>query len=99
MVEMHEMVSGSGSIATTSSVSTLLASGWVYTLWCLNNLYGKEVECASCIWSPGKIPKEVQGCKKIKLPYFIMIFASIHFVLSQLPNFNSICGISLSAAI
>ncbi|WOL00919.1 hypothetical protein Cni_G09632 [Canna indica] len=38
-------------------------------------------------------------CKKIKLTYFIMIFASVHFVLSQLPNFNSISGISFAAAI
>ncbi|KAA3464151.1 lysine histidine transporter 1 isoform X2 [Gossypium australe] len=29
-------------------------------------------------------------CKQIKLTYFIMIFASVHFVLSHLPNFNSI---------
>jgi len=28
-----------------------------------------------------------------------MIFASVHFVLSQLPNFNSISGISLAAAV
>uniref|UniRef100_A0A453S0D1 Amino acid transporter transmembrane domain-containing protein n=1 Tax=Aegilops tauschii subsp. strangulata TaxID=200361 RepID=A0A453S0D1_AEGTS len=38
-------------------------------------------------------------CKDIKLTYFIMIFASVHFVLSQLPNFNSISGISLAAAV
>ncbi|CAL5008314.1 unnamed protein product [Urochloa decumbens] len=38
-------------------------------------------------------------CKHIKLSYFIMIFASVHFVLSQLPNFNSISGVSLAAAI
>nr|AAC49885.1 lysine and histidine specific transporter [Arabidopsis thaliana] len=31
-------------------------------------------------------------CKPIKLTYFIMIFASVHFVLSHLPNFNSISG-------
>ena len=35
----------------------------------------------------------------IKLTYFIMIFASCHFVLSQLPNFNSISGVSLAAAV
>ncbi|XVF29192.1 hypothetical protein REPUB_Repub15cG0099100 [Reevesia pubescens] len=39
------------------------------------------------------------NCKDIKLTYFIMIFASVHFVLSHLPNFNSITGISLAAAI
>ncbi|KAK1314732.1 Lysine histidine transporter 1 [Acorus calamus] len=38
-------------------------------------------------------------CKNIKLSFFIMIFASVHFVLSQLPNFNSISGISLAAAV
>ncbi|KAJ6843068.1 lysine histidine transporter 2-like [Iris pallida] len=37
-------------------------------------------------------------CKNIKLSYFIMIFASCHYVLAQLPNFNSISGVSLAAA-
>ncbi|BBH00502.1 lysine histidine transporter 1 [Prunus dulcis] len=35
----------------------------------------------------------------IKLTYFIMIFASAHFVLAHLPNFNSISGVSLAAAV
>ncbi|XP_021759338.1 lysine histidine transporter 1-like isoform X2 [Chenopodium quinoa] len=35
----------------------------------------------------------------IKLTYFIMIYASIQFFLSNLPNFNSIAGVSLAAAI
>lgn len=39
------------------------------------------------------------SCKQIKLTYFIMIFASVHFVLSHLPNFNSISGVSLAAAV
>ncbi|KAM4109564.1 hypothetical protein ACB094_03G128300 [Castanea mollissima] len=39
------------------------------------------------------------NCKSIKTTYFIMIFASVHFVLSHLPNFNSISGISLAAAV
>ncbi|CAA3005478.1 lysine histidine transporter 1-like [Olea europaea subsp. europaea] len=38
-------------------------------------------------------------CKKIRLTYFIMIFSSAHFVLSHLPNFNSISGVSLAAAV
>jgi len=38
-------------------------------------------------------------CKPIKTTYFIMIFSSVHFVLSQLPNFNSISGLSLAAAV
>ncbi|XP_010550273.2 PREDICTED: lysine histidine transporter 1-like [Tarenaya hassleriana] len=40
-----------------------------------------------------------QGCKNIKLTYFIMMFASVHFVLSHLPNLNSISGVSLAAAV
>ncbi|KAK4361682.1 hypothetical protein RND71_020634 [Anisodus tanguticus] len=38
-------------------------------------------------------------CKDIKLKYFIMIFASVHFVISHLPDFNSIAGVSLAAAV
>ncbi|WCJ27508.1 Transmembrane amino acid transporter family protein [Euphorbia peplus] len=38
-------------------------------------------------------------CKPIKQTYFIMIFSSAHFVLSHLPNFNSISGVSLAAAV
>ncbi|KAI3409007.1 Aa_trans domain-containing protein [Psidium guajava] len=37
--------------------------------------------------------------KHLKTSYFIMIFASAHFVLSHLPNFNSISMISLAAAV
>ncbi|KAE8688172.1 Lysine histidine transporter-like 1 [Hibiscus syriacus] len=39
------------------------------------------------------------NCPKIRQTYFIMIFASVHFVLSHLPNFNSISGVSLAAAV
>ncbi|KAK1410051.1 hypothetical protein QVD17_36584 [Tagetes erecta] len=38
-------------------------------------------------------------CKDIKLTYFIMMFASVQFFLSHLPNFNSISGVSLAAAV
>lgn len=38
-------------------------------------------------------------CKPIRTTYFIMIFGSVHFVLSHLPNFNSISGVSLAAAV
>ncbi|XP_021736260.1 lysine histidine transporter-like 2 [Chenopodium quinoa] len=37
--------------------------------------------------------------RPIKLTYFIMMYASVQFFLSNLPNFNSIVGISLTAAI
>ena len=38
-------------------------------------------------------------CIPLNLTKFIVIFASGHFVLSHLPNFNAISGISLAAAI
>ncbi|XP_021759121.1 lysine histidine transporter 1-like [Chenopodium quinoa] len=38
-------------------------------------------------------------CKPIKLTYFIMMFAVVQFFLSNLPNFNSIAGVSFAAAI
>ncbi|CAN7127447.1 hypothetical protein BRARA_G00870 [Brassica rapa] len=38
-------------------------------------------------------------CKDIRTTFWIMIFASVHFVISHLPNFNSISGISLAAAV
>ncbi|CAI0456804.1 unnamed protein product [Linum tenue] len=38
-------------------------------------------------------------CKNIKLTYFIMIFASPHFILAHCPNFNSISVVSLAAAV
>ncbi|XP_030530914.1 lysine histidine transporter 1-like [Rhodamnia argentea] len=37
--------------------------------------------------------------KHLKTSYFIMIFASAHFVLAHLPNFNSISMVSLAAAV
>ncbi|KAK6928476.1 Amino acid transporter, transmembrane domain, partial [Dillenia turbinata] len=40
-----------------------------------------------------------KDCKNIRQTYFIMIFSSVHFVLSHLPNFNSISGVSLAAAV
>uniref|UniRef100_A0ACD5Z9P6 Uncharacterized protein n=1 Tax=Avena sativa TaxID=4498 RepID=A0ACD5Z9P6_AVESA len=45
------------------------------------------------------ICKDSNKCKDMKLSYFIMIFASAQFVLSQLPNFDSIATISLAAAL
>ncbi|XP_021723936.1 lysine histidine transporter 1-like [Chenopodium quinoa] len=35
----------------------------------------------------------------VKLPYFIMMYASVQFFLSNLPDFNSIAGVSLAAAV
>ncbi|KAK7291569.1 hypothetical protein RIF29_06815 [Crotalaria pallida] len=39
------------------------------------------------------------NCKPIKTTYFIMMFSSVHYVLSHLPSLNSIAAISLAAAV
>ncbi|CAN1314505.1 Lysine histidine transporter-like 6 [Linum perenne] len=39
------------------------------------------------------------NCTPIKQSYWILIFGGIHFFLSQLPNFNSVAGVSLAAAV
>eukprot|EP00249_Psilotum_nudum_P018669 c26910_g1_i1 orf=429-1778(+) len=39
------------------------------------------------------------NCKSFGQSVWIIIFASAHFVLSQLPNFNSIVGVSVAAAV
>ncbi|CAL5398503.1 unnamed protein product [Camellia sinensis] len=65
------------------------------------------VEISTCIVymvTGGKSLKKVHeslciDCKSIKTTYWIMVFASVHFFLSHLPNFNSISSISLIAAI
>ncbi|KAJ6935097.1 hypothetical protein NC652_010184 [Populus alba x Populus x berolinensis] len=52
----------------------------------------------------GKYLKKAHGTiwpnyQEIKLTYFIMIFSSVHFVISHLPSFNSITAVSLAAAV
>ncbi|GMH31221.1 hypothetical protein Nepgr_033064 [Nepenthes gracilis] len=39
------------------------------------------------------------SCTRLRQSYWIIIFGSIHFLLSQLPNFNSVSGVSLAAAV
>ncbi|XP_061345642.1 lysine histidine transporter-like 6 [Gastrolobium bilobum] len=39
------------------------------------------------------------NCTQLKQSYWILIFGSIQFFLSQLPNFNSVSGVSLAAAV
>ncbi|KAL9274969.1 Lysine histidine transporter-like 6-like protein [Drosera capensis] len=39
------------------------------------------------------------NCTSIRQSYWIIIFGGIHFFLSQLPNFNSVSGVSLAAAV
>ncbi|CAA7036352.1 unnamed protein product [Microthlaspi erraticum] len=38
-------------------------------------------------------------CTPVRQSYWILAFGGVHFLLSQLPNFNSVAGVSLAAAI
>ncbi|KAI3823978.1 hypothetical protein L1987_05424 [Smallanthus sonchifolius] len=77
----------------------------VFTLWFHNSLIVEIGVDIVYMVTGGKSLKKFHDlvcndhCKDIKLTYFIMIFASVHFVLSHLPNFNSISGVSLAAAV
>eukprot|EP00262_Sarcandra_glabra_P005218 TRINITY_DN1657_c0_g1_i1.p1 TRINITY_DN1657_c0_g1~~TRINITY_DN1657_c0_g1_i1.p1 ORF type:complete len:401 (-),score=21.75 TRINITY_DN1657_c0_g1_i1:118-1236(-) len=39
------------------------------------------------------------NCTRLRQSYWICIFGSVHFILSQLPNFNSVAAVSLAAAV
>ncbi|KAK8934511.1 Lysine histidine transporter 1 [Platanthera zijinensis] len=104
MVEMHEMVPGKRFDRYHELGQH--AFGERLGLWIVvpQQLIVEIGVCIVYMVTGGKSLKKFHDtvcpdCKNIKVTYFIMIFASVHFVLSQLPNFNSISGISLAAAV
>ncbi|KAL3691117.1 hypothetical protein R1sor_004768 [Riccia sorocarpa] len=48
---------------------------------------------------PGTATNPEESCGHLSLSLWIIIFASPHFLLAQLPNFNAISGVSLAAAV
>ncbi|KAK4835085.1 hypothetical protein QYF36_005030 [Acer negundo] len=103
MVEMHEMVPGRrfdryhelGQYAFGEKIGLYIVAP--------QQLVVEVTVCIVYMVTGGKSLKKFHdtvcsSCKDIKLTYFIMIFASVHFVLSHLPKFNSISGVSLAAA-
>ncbi|KAL2559919.1 Lysine histidine transporter 1 [Forsythia ovata] len=104
MVEMHEMVPGKR--FDRYHELGQYAFGEKLGLWIVvpQQIIVEVSTCIIYMVTGGKSLKKFHesvcpSCKEIKLTYFIMIFASVHFVLSHLPNFNSISIISLSAAV
>lgn len=105
MVEMHEMVPGKRFDRYHELGQH--AFGEKLGLWIVVPQQ-VVVEVGTCIVymvTGGKSLKKVHdtlcstNCKDIKTSYWIIIFASVNFVLAQCPNFNSISAISLSAAV
>ncbi|GLT33137.1 hypothetical protein SLA2020_077490 [Shorea laevis] len=104
MVEMHEMVPGKrfdryhelGQYAFGEKLGLYIVVP--------QQLIVEVGVCIVYMVTGGKSLKKVHDTvhgidNSFKLTYFIMIFASVHFVLSHLPNFNSISGVSLAAAV
>ncbi|PRQ39993.1 putative amino acid transporter, transmembrane domain-containing protein [Rosa chinensis] len=104
MVEMHEMVPGKRFDRYHELGQH--AFGPKLGLWIVvpQQVVVEVGVCIVYMVTGGKSLKKVHdvlcpSCQDIKTTYWIMIFASSHFVLSHLPNFNSMSGISLAAAI
>ncbi|PKI77031.1 hypothetical protein CRG98_002534 [Punica granatum] len=104
MVEMHEMVPGKRFDRYHELGQH--AFGEKLGLWIVvpQQLIVEVGVCIVYMVTGGKSLKKFHdtvcpSCTPIKTTYFIIIFASINFVLSHLPNFNSISIVSLAAAV
>jgi len=104
MVEMHEMVPGKRFDRYHELGQH--AFGEKLGLWIVvpQQIVVEVSTCIVYMVTGGKSLKKFHetvcpSCKEIRLTLFILIFASVHFVLSHLPNFNSISVVSCSAAV
>ncbi|XP_050372926.1 lysine histidine transporter 2-like [Argentina anserina] len=104
MVEMHEMVPGKRFDRYHELGQH--AFGPKLGLWVVvpQQVVVEVGVCIVYMVTGGKSLKKVHNvlcprCKDIRTVFWIMIFASSHFVLSHLPNFNSMSAVSLAAAI
>ena len=104
MVEMHEIIPGKR--LDRYHELGQAAFGERLGLWIVvpQQLIVEIGTCIVYMVTGGKSLQKFQQsvcptCKPIKTSYFILIFGSVHFVLCLLPNFNSISGVSLAAAV
>ncbi|XP_027098277.1 lysine histidine transporter 2-like [Coffea eugenioides] len=106
MVEMHEMVPGKRFDRYHELGQH--AFGEKLGLWIVvpQQLLVQVSTCIVYMVTGGKSLKKFHDivcppprCQDIRLTYFILIFASVHFVISHLPNFHSLAIISFSAAV
>ncbi|KAG8383273.1 hypothetical protein BUALT_Bualt05G0167400 [Buddleja alternifolia] len=104
MVEMHEMVPGKRFDRYHELGQHAFGEKLGLYIVVPQQLLVEVSTCIIYMVTGGKSLKKFHetvcpDCKEIKLTLFILIFASVHFVLSHLPNFNSLSVISLSAAV
>ncbi|KAI9157822.1 hypothetical protein LWI28_028603 [Acer negundo] len=103
MVEMHEMVPGRRFDRYHELGQYAFGEKLGLNIVVPQQLIVEVAVCIIYMVTGGKSLKKFHDtvcstCKDIKLTYFIIIFASVHFVLSHLPKFSSISGFSLTAA-
>ncbi|XP_059657749.1 lysine histidine transporter 1-like [Cornus florida] len=104
MVEMHEMVPGKRFDRYHELGQHAFGEKLGLYIVVPQQLIVEVGTCIVYMVTGGKSLKKFQesvcpNCTPIKTTYFIMIFASANFVLSHLPNFNSISIVSLAAAV
>ncbi|RHN69275.1 putative amino acid transporter, transmembrane domain-containing protein [Medicago truncatula] len=104
MVEMHEIVPGKRLDRYHELGQE--AFGEKLGLWIVvpQQIVVEVGTCIVYMVTGGKSLKKVHDtlcpdCKEIKTSYWIIIFASVNFVLAQCPSLNSISVVSLSAAV
>ncbi|XP_055807098.1 lysine histidine transporter-like 2 [Solanum dulcamara] len=104
MVEMHEMIPGKR--FDRYHELGQYAFGEKLGLWIVvpQQIIVEVSTCIIYMVTGGKSLKKFQeilfpNVKPIKLTYFIMIFSTIEFILSLLPNFNSLSSVSSVAAV
>ncbi|XP_058769168.1 lysine histidine transporter 2-like [Vicia villosa] len=103
MVEMHEMIPGKRLDRYHELGQE--AFGEKLGLWIVvpQQVIVEAGTCIVYMVTGGKSLKKAHDtlcpdCTNIKTSYWIIVFASINFVLAQCPNFNSLSIISMSAA-
>lgn len=104
MVEMHEMVPGKRFDRYHELGQHAFGEKLGLYIVVPQQLIVEVGTCIVYMVTGGKSLKKVHeslcvDCNPIRTTWWIMIFASIHFFLSHLPNFNSISGVSLLAAV
>ncbi|KAK7280900.1 hypothetical protein RIF29_08462 [Crotalaria pallida] len=104
MVEMHEMIPNKRLDRYHELGQE--AFGEKLGLWIVvpQQLVVEVGTCIAYMVTGGKSLKKVHDtlcpdCKDIRTSYWIVIFASVNFVIAQCPNFNSISAVSFAAAV
>ncbi|XP_058735889.1 lysine histidine transporter-like 2 [Vicia villosa] len=104
MVEMHEMVPGVRFDRYHELGQHAFGKKLGLYIICPQQLLVEVGTCIAYMVTGGKSLQKIQETlwphwKGLRTSYWIIIFASVNFVLCQCPNFNSISAVSFAAAV